>query len=92
MPIIVGFNGHNLPNLTSPQCYNMPAVFLLLLQVLSSKVFVPERSASGPFVFSVDHCFPIRGQGTVMTGTVLSGSVTLNDVSSHNLSWFFSPH
>ncbi|CAI8054509.1 Selenocysteine-specific elongation factor [Geodia barretti] len=50
-----------------------------LVQVLSSKVFVPERSASGPFVFSVDHCFPIRGQGTVMTGTVLSGSVALND-------------
>ena len=48
--------------------------------MLSSKVFVPERSASGPFVFSVDHCFPIRGQGTVMTGTVLSGSVALNDV------------
>ena len=51
------------------------------VQVLSSKVFVPERSVSGPFVFSVDHCFPIRGQGTVMTGTVLSGSVALNDVS-----------
>ena len=44
-------------------------------------MFIPERSCSGSFVFSVDHCFPIRGQGTVMTGTVLSGSVNLNDVS-----------
>lgn len=43
-------------------------------------MFVPKRSSSGAFVFSVDHCFPIRGQGTVMTGTVLNGSVAVNDV------------
>ena len=55
-----------------------------MLQVLSSKVFVPQRSSSGAFVFSVDHCFPIRGQGTVMTGTILSGSVAVNDVSIFN--------
>lgn len=61
-------------------------------QVLSSKVFVPERSASGPFVFSVDHCFPIRGQGTVMTGTVLSGSVSLNNVSTHNMCVLYHIH
>lgn len=28
---------------------------------------------------SVDHCFSIRGQGTVMTGTILSGSISLGD-------------
>lgn len=28
---------------------------------------------------SVDHCFSIKGQGTVMTGTILSGSVSLGD-------------
>lgn len=33
-----------------------------------------------PFMFSVDHCFPIKGQGTVMTGTVLSGTVQIHDV------------
>lgn len=26
-------------------------------------------------MFAVDHCFPIKGQGTVLTGTVLSGTV-----------------
>ena len=52
-----------------------------LIEVLSQQVFVPERSPEGPFIFSVDHCFPIRGQGTVMTGTVLTGSVAVNDVS-----------
>ncbi len=29
------------------------------------------RPVSGPFLFAVDHCFPIKGQGTVLTGTVL---------------------
>lgn len=24
-----------------------------------------------PFLFAIDHCFPVKGQGTVMTGTVL---------------------
>lgn len=49
----------------------------------------PVRRVDGPFVFAVDHCFPIKGQvpcartsdlqGTVMTGTVLSGTVQPND-------------
>ena len=50
-------------------------------QVLIDHLFIPKRSSEGPFVFSVDHCFPIRGQGTVMTGTVLNGSVAISDVS-----------
>ena len=50
-------------------------------QVLIDQLFIPKRSPEGPFVFSVDHCFPIRGQGTVMTGTVLNGSVAISDVS-----------
>ena len=62
-------------------CMALSIISWLSSQVLSSKVFVPERSSSGAFVFSVDHCFPIRGQGTVMTGTVLGGSVAVNDVS-----------
>jgi len=28
-------------------------------------------SSTRPFLFAIDHCFPIKGQGTVMTGTVL---------------------
>ena len=31
-----------------------------------------EPRAVGPsFLFAIDHCFPIKGQGTVFTGTVL---------------------
>ncbi len=46
----------------------------------------PERSPDLPFLFSVDHCFNVRGQGTVMTGTVLQGTVKVNDVSDHSSS------
>lgn len=42
----------------------------------------PHRDHSGPFVFAIDHCFPIQGQGTVMTGTILSGQISTNQVST----------
>ena len=31
------------------------------------------------FLYAIDHCFQIKGQGTVMTGTVLSGQVKVGD-------------
>lgn len=34
---------------------------------------------SGPFKFAIDHCFAIRGQGTVLTGTALSGTAKVGD-------------
>eukprot|EP01116_Phalansterium_solitarium_P022500 TRINITY_DN7450_c0_g1_i1.p1 TRINITY_DN7450_c0_g1~~TRINITY_DN7450_c0_g1_i1.p1 ORF type:complete len:536 (-),score=121.64 TRINITY_DN7450_c0_g1_i1:6-1613(-) len=50
-----------------------------LVRTLLATAALPERtSAERPFVFAVDHCFAIKGQGSVMTGTVLSGSVELN--------------
>lgn len=50
-----------------------------LLTVLQTKAFVPKKLLETPFVFAVDHCFGIRGQGTIMTGTVLQGTVGIND-------------
>lgn len=52
-----------------------------LVDVLMRLAFIPKRDSSGCFLFSVDHCFPIKGQGTVMTGTVLQGKISVNDVS-----------
>lgn len=31
----------------------------------------PTAAEQRPFLFAIDHCFAIKGQGTVMTGTVL---------------------
>ncbi|KAK0066010.1 selenocysteine-specific elongation factor [Biomphalaria pfeifferi] len=50
-----------------------------LISTLMESTYLPVRSEDGPFIFSADHCFSIRGQGTVMTGTVLSGRTGIND-------------
>nr|CAD7258133.1 unnamed protein product [Timema shepardi] len=51
-----------------------------LIETLSRFAFIPKRHVSSPFLLAVDHCFAIRGQGTVMTGTILQGAVNINDV------------
>ena len=50
-----------------------------LIELLRTSAFLPQRDPVGPLLFSVDHCFSIRGQGTVMTGTILRGSIAVND-------------
>lgn len=47
--------------------------------LLTAQAYVPQRNNRGSFLFAVDHCFSVRGQGTVMTGTVLQGTISLND-------------
>ena len=49
-----------------------------LLRTVDSSI--AERRAQGssaPFCMAVDHCFSVKGQGTVVTGTVLRGTVTV---------------
>ncbi|XP_077181525.1 selenocysteine-specific elongation factor [Paroedura picta] len=50
-----------------------------LIEVLKSEAYLPKRDPSGSFLMAVDHCFSIKGQGTVMTGTILSGCVSIGD-------------
>lgn len=49
-----------------------------LISLIRSSVTVPNRNFEAPLYFAIDHCFPIKGHGTVLTGTVLSGRVTVN--------------
>ncbi|XP_062550434.1 selenocysteine-specific elongation factor [Armigeres subalbatus] len=49
------------------------------VEVLIQHSIVPLRNYKMPFLFAVDHCFAIKGQGTVCTGTVLQGSIKLNE-------------
>jgi hypothetical protein len=44
-----------------------------LIAELAQRVQEPAPPLPG-FLFAVDHCFPIKGQGTVLTGTVISGA------------------
>ncbi|XP_069875398.1 selenocysteine-specific elongation factor-like isoform X1 [Dipodomys merriami] len=73
VPVAAKPGGPEAPDTEAPQ--GIPE----LIEVLISQISIPERDPSGPFLMSVDHCFSIKGQGTVMTGTVLSGSVSLGD-------------
>lgn len=41
-----------------------------LVNALQQAVFLPKRSADKPFLFAVDHCFGIKGKGTVLTGNI----------------------
>ncbi|XP_056129359.1 selenocysteine-specific elongation factor [Lampris incognitus] len=51
-----------------------------LIELLKKQTYLPRRDPEGALLMAVDHCFSIRGQGTVMTGTVLQGSLAVNDV------------
>ncbi|MFW9890855.1 MAG: selenocysteine-specific translation elongation factor [Candidatus Thorarchaeota archaeon] len=37
------------------------------------------RHTDGPFILPIDHAFPIKGHGTVVTGTILQGNVKIGD-------------
>ena len=39
-----------------------------------------EVAGPPPLIYAVDHCFAIKGQGTVLTGTVLQGSLRVNQM------------
>ena len=45
----------------------MEALIEMILDVVPDR----PRSEGGKFLMSVDHCFAIKGHGTVLTGTVL---------------------
>ena len=51
--------------------------FIKTLDTLSQKI--PERSSAGLFRLPVDRVFTMKGLGTVITGTLVSGSVHVGD-------------
>jgi selenocysteine-specific elongation factor len=44
-----------------------------LIETLHNTIDVPTRNIQGPFFYLIDHCFLIKGQGSVVTGTVIQG-------------------
>lgn len=54
----------------------MDAIVAEIMRLVPSKPWQP----GGAFLFAVDHCFSIRGQGTVLTGTVLQGGAKVGEV------------
>lgn len=57
------------------------ASVLNFVNMILDQVEVPDRQAgtNKDFMFAIDHCFQIKGQGTVVTGTCLAGQVKVGD-------------
>ena len=84
--------GHD-QDVTTKDAETPPLGLKKLVEVLEKRVpkerfegvSMSSSSASGSgdggrrFLFAVDHCFAVKGQGTVLTGTVLSGSCKVGD-------------
>lgn len=51
-----------------------------LIDMIHHSIVSPIRHYDHPFYYAIDHCFAIRGHGTVVTGTVLSGTVKVNQI------------
>ena len=47
-----------------------------LVNTLLQAFELPKRNKNGSFHYLIDHCFSIKGQGTVVTGTIIQGSIT----------------
>lgn len=50
-----------------------------LMEAIRKVQDLPVRSGDGPLRLSADHCFSIKGKGTIVTGTVLQGTVKVQD-------------
>ena len=64
-----------------PDATTEPEGLGVLVERLLEQTYLPARAGAGAStVFSVDHCFSVKGSGTVMTGTMLQGTVKVGDV------------
>jgi len=82
----------NVHDLVKQQTINVDKLIDLLKTTMPAPrrhlVFETEKGGStakaagttGNFYFAIDHCFPIKGMGTVLTGTCLNGSIRVNDI------------
>ena len=46
---------------------------------LIKHLHIPQRNSEGKFLLLIDHCFKIKGKGTIITGTVANGKVKVGD-------------
>jgi selenocysteine-specific elongation factor len=73
-------NSFDLVKVSANPKQGEPVNIQQLLDVLVGSIQeLPDRSSSESFYCEVDHCFPVKGLGCVLTGTILRGSVSVND-------------
>jgi len=62
-----------------PDSDSQPEGLDILVDTIKSEAYIPKKVVDASALFAVDHCFSIKGQGTVMTGTVLQGKIKVGD-------------
>lgn len=52
-----------------------------MITAILEQVEIPDRNRGSQkdFLFAIDHCFSIKGKGTIVTGTVLAGAAAIGD-------------
>jgi selenocysteine-specific elongation factor len=50
-------------NPNSEETNSQPLGIECLIEKLKEITFIPMRNADGPFLYAIDHCFNIKGQG-----------------------------
>jgi selenocysteine-specific elongation factor len=71
-----GFNKAEFVQVSAQRGVGIDKLHEALLHVLVPKV----RDVNSPFLMPIDHAFPIKGHGTVATGTILHGKVAEGDL------------
>ncbi|MBD3404945.1 MAG: selenocysteine-specific translation elongation factor [Candidatus Lokiarchaeota archaeon] len=71
----IGMKSIDIVPLSAKTGYGLEALREVLLNTLKPKT----RLVDGSFLLPIDHAFSVRGHGTVATGTILSGSISLGD-------------
>ena len=51
-----------------------------LVDLIRASIEIPKRNLCGPLYYAIDHCFSIKGHGTILTGTVLGGSISVGNI------------
>ncbi len=71
--------GSALPATQAPEDPEKTACIQELMNALDSYIPLPEREVDKPFLMSVEDVFSIKGRGTVATGRIDRGVVTVGD-------------
>lgn len=80
-----GYDRNNIPFVVGSALYGVNGekdgddTVAELLEALDNSIPEPERSVDQPFLMPVEDVFSIEGRGTVATGRIERGKVTLNE-------------
>uniref|UniRef100_A0AAF5CSW7 S4 domain-containing protein n=1 Tax=Strongyloides stercoralis TaxID=6248 RepID=A0AAF5CSW7_STRER len=50
-----------------------------VIESLKKIIYDPIRDTESSFLMYADHCFPIKGKGSIITGTIISGVIEVGD-------------